>query len=334
MKRGNSSSTRSAMKLLCALLGGILAIMLGITFYFQKTLGPENAPGPDLSAMLDFSGELSFPELPQLPGADDRIGGTGSGLVNILLIGQDRREGESGSRSDSMILCTFNKKTRQLILTSFLRDLYVPIPGNGSNRINAAYSLGGTELLNRTLEENFNLHIDGNVEVDFAQFSQIIDLLGGVEIQLRQDEAELINKETGSSLEAGLRTLDGTQALAYARIRKLDTDGDFSRTNRQRMVMEAIWDAYRGSGVTTLLKLLRNVLPMVDTDMGTGEILSCAVSVFPYLSDVEIVSQRIPADSQYSDQFIDGMSVLVADMDAARDTLRSTLTGKTEESIQ
>lgn len=324
------------MKLLCILLGIILAAMMGTTFYLQITLGPTNAPGPDLSQLLElpqFDGSL-LSGLQQLAGSDGSIGGTGSGLVNVLLIGQDRREGEAGSRSDSMILCTFNKRNKQLILTSFLRDLYVPIPGKGSNRINAAYSLGGTKLLNQTLEENFDLHIDGNVEVDFSQFSQIVDLLGGVEIQLRQDEANLINKETGSTLEAGLRTLDGMQALAYARIRKLDADGDFSRTNRQRRVMEAIWDSYRGASLSTLMQLLSNVLPMVDTDMSAGEILSCAISVFPNLSDIEIVSQRIPADGQYRDQSIDGMSVLVADMEAARETLRTTLTGIKPESAQ
>ena len=330
MKRKERDTlARSAMKLLCTLLGLVLAVMLGATAIFQHLLDQINYVDPVLleeqSALSVFSA-IDLSDFRPDSGSD-RIGGTGSGILNILLIGQDRREGENQARSDSMILCTFNKETRQIILTSFLRDLYVDIPGYHANRINAAYAEGGMSLLNETLEENFGLHIDGNVEVDFTQFSGIVDLLGGVEIELRQDEADVINQETGSSLSEGTQTLDGFQALTYARIRSLDADGDFSRTNRQRKVMLALVESYKNIRLTDMVPMLTEILPMITTDMNHGQILMCALEVLPHLPGAQIVSQRIPADGTYTNQTIDGMAVLVADMDAARQTLQQTLLG-------
>ena len=210
-------------------------------------------------------------------------------------------------------------------MTSFLRDLYVPIPGHRSNRINAAYSEGGTALLDDTLRENFGLHIDGNIEVDFSQFAQIIDLLGGVELELRKDEAAEINKETGSSLTAGTQTLNGEQALTYSRIRKLDADGDFTRTSRQRKVMNALLSQYRTIKWKDLLPLIDQLLPLISTDMNYGKLVLLAMEVVPKLSDAQVTNQRIPADGTFTDEKIDGMAVLSADLEANRQLLRQTL---------
>jgi LCP family protein required for cell wall assembly len=244
-----------------------------------------------------------------------------------LLIGQDRRPGETRARSDSMILCTVNKNTKSIVLTSFLRDLYVQIPGYGNNRINASYAWGGMELLNETLEQNFGIHVDGNVEVDFNQFADIVDLLGGVPMELRNDEAAYINGDTQSNLSGGYQTLNGKQALSYSRIRNLDADGDLSRSNRQRKVLDAMFSQVKNAGLVKLLSLLDEILPMVTTDMGNGEILGYAAKVFPMFSGASMTSQRIPADGAYKLAMIDGMSVLVADMDKTRTLLQETLGG-------
>ena len=224
-----------------------------------------------------------------------------------------------------MILCTYHRKTGNVTMTSFLRDLYVPIPGHHSNRINAAYSEGGAALLDDTLRENFSLHIDGNIEVDFSQFAQIIDLLGGVELELREDEAAEINKETGSELAAGTQVLNGEQALTYARIRKLDADGDFSRTSRQRKVMNALVSRYRNMQWKELLPLMDQLLPLISTDMNYGKLVLLAMEIMPKLSGAQITSQRIPPDGTFSDEKIDGMAVLSADLEANRQLLRDTL---------
>lgn len=324
-RKQHDTLARSAMKLLCFLLALILVFLLGATALFQQVLGKIHYTQPTADLGTRLTGLLTNLKSDGFGTSSDLIGGTGSGIVNILLIGQDRREGESGSRSDSMILCTYHRKSGNVTMTSFLRDLYVPIPGHHSNRINAAYSEGGVELLNDTLRQNFDLHIDGNIEVDFSQFSQIIDLLGGVEIELREDEAAEINKETGSALSAGSQLLNGEQALTYARIRKLDADGDFSRTSRQRKVVSALLNRYRDIKWRDLLPLMDQLLPMISTDMNYGKLVLLAMEILPKLSDAQITNQRIPADGTFTDEKIDGMAVLCADLQANRDFLRSTL---------
>ena len=322
MKRKDSLS-RKAMKLLCALLGLVLVFLLGATLLFRSYLEQINYT----PVKQDNSIQAVFSQLSFSGSGSGRIGGANSGLTNILLIGQDAREGESQSqaRSDSMILCTYNKNTKQLTMTSFLRVLYFHIPGHGSNRINAAYAYGGADLLKKTIDENFNIAIDGYMEVDFSHFSDIIDSMGGVEIQLRQDEAEVINQQTGSSLNEGTHVLDGFQALTYSRIRSLDLDGDFSRTSRQRKVINALADSLRGSSIKELAPVISKILPMITTDLSRGQLLLYAVDILPHLSQMDIRSQSIPAAGTFTAQIIDGMAVLEADMAAQNQYLQNTL---------
>ena len=325
MKRKDSLA-RKGMKLLCTLLGLVFIFMLGGTLFARQYLDQiqYHPPQPsESSSVLEvFSGiSLGFSD-------NDGIGGPRSGLLNILLIGQDAREGDTHARSDSMILCTYNKATRELTMTSFLRDLYVPIPGYGSNRINASYAFGGAPLLKKTIAQNFNIAIDGCIEVDFEHFSGIIDQLGGVTIELRQDEAEVINRQTGSALTEGMQQLDGFQALTYSRIRSLDLDGDFSRTDRQRKILNALVDSLRKTSVKELTPVIGKILPMLTTDLNRGQLFLYALEILPHLSEIDIHSQKIPVDGTFTDQSIDGMSVLVADMDAQRQHLRNTLLGE------
>lgn len=330
MKRNQRDNlSRRAMKLLCCLLGLVLIALLAGTVALEAILAPVQYvdPGPEadvstLSLLSPVNLSVSLSSSPS-----KKIGGPDSGILNILLVGQDRREGLEGSRSDSMVLCTFNKNTRQLILTSFLRDLYVEIPGYSPNRINAAYAYGGIQLLRQTLSHNFGLYIDGTVEVDFSQFADVIDLLGGVEIELRRDEADEINQVIGSSLAEGAQLLTGEQALTYSRIRNLDIDGDFSRTGRQRKVLSALLNAYRNIQLKDVVPLAAKILPLITTDMNNGQILVCALEVLPYLSKAEVLSQHIPAEGTYTDRIINDMSVLQADPAALRQILEDTLLG-------
>lgn len=331
MKRKRTfSAARALLQLVCVMLGLVLAAMIGFTAIFQYLIGqiqytqPEAAPSFSLEAdslraeAMDFldPSDVDWAQLSSDLTEKDRS------TVNILLVGQDRREEERSTRADSILLCTFNKSQRTVTMTSFLRDLYVPIPGHGKDRINSAYAYGGISLLKKTLSDNFDIHIHGAIEVDFAQFSTVIDALGGVEIQLRQDEADLINRETGSSLTEGSQLLTGTQALAYSRIRSLDRDGDFSRTDRQRKVMGALVDAYRDAGLSTILSTMKTVLPLISTDMSEPKLLMLALELFPLLQEVQITSRHIPAEGTYTDKTINGMAVLEADMEAARKLLR------------
>ena len=241
---------------------------------------------------------------------------------HILLVGVDRRPGERNARSDSMILCSFCPDKKEMVMTSILRDLYVAIPGYGCNRLNAAYAFGGTALLKKTLQKNLGLQPEGVFEVDFSQFPQIIDALGGVSIQLRADEAQAVNTATNGCLTEGLHTLNGEQALAYVRIRDLDPDGDFSRTSRQRKLLQSLLQAQRQASLPTLLSVMNQALPMLSTDMGTGQIVQLAMDLFPMLSGCSMTSRCIPEEGTYRYKTIDKMCVLVADLPEARKNLR------------
>jgi len=244
-------------------------------------------------------------------------------VVNILLIGQDRREGESRARSDSMILATINKKKNTIQLTSFMRDLYVQIPGYSDNRINAAYAFGGMELLNATIETNFGISIDGNIEVDFAGFKTCIDKISGIDLELNAEEVTYLNTNNSWSLTEGMNHLNGEQALAYSRIRYIG-NSDYERTERQRKVLMTAFSKMKSEDLGTILNLIDEAFPLLTTDITHGELLGYAVNVVS-MGVEEIESYRIPVDGTYQAAVIRKMQVLVPDLEANRQFLKETL---------
>lgn len=255
-------------------------------------------------------------------------------VVNILLIGQDRREGESRQRSDSMILATLNKKNSSISLTSFMRDLYVQIPGYSDNRINAAYAFGGMELLDSTIETNFGVHIDGNVEVDFSGFQILIDKLGGIDMELNQAEADYIcgrnsnvlypqENRSDWNLTAGMNHLTGEQALIHARNRSIG-NSDYARTERQRSVLTAAFDKMKSSDPATIVTLINEALPLLTTDLDSQTILGYAMEIVKMgIGDVQ--SYRVPIDGAYTPAVIRQMQVLVPDLQKNQEYLKETL---------
>ena len=322
---------RTALIVLCVLLAVILLVLVMATAALEMTWGKINRfsdqeqtlSQAEKDALLGESGDLDV-SWGTISG--DKIGAQ-EDVVNILLIGQDRREGESRSRSDAMILCTFNKKNNTVTFTSFLRDLYVQIPGYSDNRLNVAYPLEGMSLLDETLEVNFGIHVDANVEVDFTEFQQVVDAVGGVDIYLTAEEAEHLTLTYGfTDLYEGMNHLDGERALAYSRIRVLDSD--FGRTNRQRTVLSAMFDSCRDLSLGGLLSLAGEVFPMVTTDMSNGEIIRYATDLFPMLANATVQTQSVPGDGMYYDTYIDDMAVLVPDLGAISEMLKETLLGQ------
>ena len=221
----------------------------------------------------------------------------GDHIINIVLVGQDRRPGQGRQRSDTMILLTFNKSQNTITLTSFMRDMYVQIPGYKNHKMNAAYAWGGFKLLNNTLKQNFGVFVDGDVEVDFDGFTEIIDMLGGVEITLTQAEAKYINEGHGMNLSAGTQFLDGYTALQYARIRYIDSD--YRRAERQRTVILSILNRYKSKSVDEMLAIMNQMLPMVTTNMSNAEILKLAGELLPMLATAKINTLRIPVDGTF-----------------------------------
>lgn len=248
--------------------------------------------------------------------------------INILLIGLDRRPGLAGCRSDTVILCSCDPVSGKLDLVSFLRDLYLPVPDHGSDRLNAAYAYGGRELLKQTLAGNFGVTVDGCVEVDFGQFSRIVDALGGVRLRLREDEAASIRSQvSGSTVTGGEQLLTGEEALCYSRIRELDPDGDQSRTRRQRSLLLGIIDTWKDADLGEMVKAMREVMPMVSTDLRPLEIMDWIFTAAPKRAALVTRSLQIPAPGTVWDETVRGMAVLVCDMDANRRLLQDWLNG-------
>ena len=254
---------------------------------------------------VDSSGDSSEPSVsepaepstePTQPPATEPPTSMGD-IVNILLIGQDRRPGENRARSDSMILVTFNKTTREITLTSFLRDAYVQIPGYKPHKLCHAFQYGGMSLLNKTLDVNFGVKVDGDICVDFSQFEQIIDYLGGVDIKLTEKEADFMNSEYGLSVEPGLRRLTGKEALVYSRLRKIDTD--YRRAGRQRKVLLSLVERYKSLTVDEMLDMLEAVLPMISTNIPKEDVVPLAMELFPMLASCEFKNQQIPAEGTF-----------------------------------
>ena len=236
-------------------------------------------------------------------------------LLNILLVGQDRRPGEGRQRSDTMILCSVNAETKKISMISFLRDLYVQIPGYTDNRMNAAYVFGGFPLLKDTLKKNFGITVDGCFEVDFNGFTALVDSIDGIDMTLTAAEARVVG---GGTVE-GDNHLNGELALRYARIRKIDSD--FQRTNRQRKVLMACYEKVKRRPMKDLIGLLDQALPYLTTDLTNSQIYTIAGKLFSLFSNAKIETYHIPPDGTYTNLYIRGMAILYPDLKAIRDIL-------------
>lgn len=242
-------------------------------------------------------------------------------VSNILLIGQDRREGQGRQRSDSMIICSLNKKTNKIILTSVMRDMYVPIPGYSDNRINAAYQFGGMELLDRVMEESLGVHIDANVEVDFEGFINCMAEVGNIDMQLNEEEAKYLNDANGWNLQAGYNSLTPEQALAFSRVRYVG-HSDWERTDRQRRVIISAFNNVKGLSIPELISLTDRIFPNVTTDMTNSKILGYVYTVVTNKMTT-IDSNRLPAEGTYTCETLrKGMEVLVPDLKANAECLK------------
>ena len=243
--------------------------------------------------------------------------------INFLLVGRDwHGEGENG-RSDTMILCSVDTGAKTVKMVSFLRDIYLKIPGHGSSRLNAAYSWGGAELLKETLKENFDVDVDVTLEIDFEGFKGLIDTLGGVDVALTESETKYLNNHYGWELTGGMTHMDGEIALGYSRIRYLDSD--FVRTERQRNVLTALLEKYRSASFATVLTVTDAFLDESTSDHTDEELLAYALELYSTLSEAELTTHRVPADGTYTYETIRGMSVIEVDFEENRELLKDLL---------
>ena len=239
----------------------------------------------------------------------------GSNITNILLVGQDREKGDKAEmRSDAMIICSINSKTKEITLCSLMRDMYVPVPDLGYGMLNHTYMIGGFDLLEKTIESNFGIPIDGNIEVDFQRFMQLIDIMGGVNVNITAEEAAYINKRYSSwNLKAGENRLTAEQALYYCRIRE-NIGGDWGRTDRQRKVIMSAFNQLKSSGAKTLLNFAHDAMPALTTNLTNTKIIKYAYALASYSMDSSH-SYRIPEEGTYTQEVREEtLHVLIPDL--------------------
>ncbi|MDD6208593.1 MAG: LCP family protein [Clostridiales bacterium] len=234
-------------------------------------------------------------------------------VINILLIGEESiHDGDGNGRSDSMMIATINCEQKTLKLTSLMRDIYVDIPGYGKNKLNAAFHNGGGFLTMDTIEQNFDVDLDGYVRVDFDAFETIVDKLGGVEIELTSSEAYYLNRTNyisdpaSRNVREGSQVLNGSQALGYCRVRyQTASDGehdDFGRTYRQRTVLKAIFDKYKTKNPVEMVSIGTDLLPYVTTNLTKSQLISYLTTAASF-GTMELETLRIPVDgSHYGDK--------------------------------
>lgn len=240
-------------------------------------------------------------------------------IYNVLLIGVDE-EDNGNSRSDTMMLLTINKKKEQFQLTSFMRDLWVEIPGHESGRLNSAYTIGGADLLLKTISHNFDIQIDNYLLVDFKMFKKLIDGVGGVTVDITESEAKFINSTTHATVKPGTNTLNGDYALIYCRIRKLDSD--FMRTQRQRKVISSLFEQIKNTNIFELARISSDILPLITTDISPLKMtfkLFSATGTLTYSTE----QIRLPSDGTYKNKTINSQAVLVPDIEENIDILHN-----------
>lgn len=235
-----------------------------------------------------------------------------SKILNVMLFGEDNHSKGSTGRSDSMIMASIDNRTKTIKLTSFQRDTYVYIPGHGYNKINASYSLGGASLSIRTIEANFGIKVDRYAVVDFKSFKKIIDVLGGLTIELSADECAYINYQMYINNQTddphvleevdGEVTLTGQQALWYARDRGYDgvqSGDDWDRTERQRKLLSTVFESMRTASLTQLVGIVSEVGPLVTTNLKKDEITGLVSHALSYLK-YDVKQYYVPQEGVWS----------------------------------
>ena len=233
-------------------------------------------------------------------------------IVNILVVGQAARDGESGKMADTTMLVSINTYTEEVTVFSILRDSLVNLPAykglkGGKNKFTMCYALGyqqnGTagamEMTNICLKDNFGIEVDYNVEVSFDGFIRMIDYLNGVELELTEAEANYLNKDTlyvQRTIEPGVQVLQGMEALSYARMRKAAGDGesDIKRTERQRKLVASLLEKFRYMSLSELNGWIDELLPMVTTTMTPSGVTKLAAKILPMVRNLKMRGETIP----------------------------------------
>lgn len=239
-----------------------------------------------------------------------------SKVLNVMLFGEDNAKGAEFGRSDSMIMLSIDNRHKKLKMTSFQRDSYVYVDGYGYDKLTNAYAYGGPKLTIQTIESNFGVKVDRYAVVDYASFIDIIDVLGGIDLELNQDEIDYINYQLYKNKQSNTRTtitdapgivhLTGQEALWYARNRGLDSSeeeigiagDDWDRTSRQRKLLETLFNDMKEPDLTQIISIVGKVGPLVTTNLKKDEITTLVSHSLTYLT-YSVEQYTVPQEGQW-----------------------------------
>ena len=273
-KKKKWSTTKKVVLSLLAVLVILVGTVLGFYQHVKNKIYIEKEPSISKS-------DTEFQEV--------------KGITNVLLIGVDARDLDEPCRSDSMIIATIDNNNKKVKLTSLFRDTLVDIPGHGEAKLNSAYMLGGPELLLETVKETYNVSIDKYIIINFWGFETIVDYIGGIEVDVKDYQLEELNKYIGESTggndcpveKAGIQTLNGKQALSYARIR-YNVGDEYERTDRQREVIFKVIEKLQNTKPSKYLGIMNTMLEYIRTNIDPLEALNMAYTIYKFPSlDVE-----------------------------------------------
>ena len=265
----------------------------------------------------------------------------GREVINIALFGGDSRKEGDVVHSDAIMVLSIDKAHKKVKLSSIMRDTYVDIHKHDKTKLNHAYAYGGPELAIRTINENFNLNIRDYAFVDFYSFEKLVDAVGGIDIDIKYIEIKEINrcieeiaelKKTKPILikNSGMNHLNGEQAVAYSRIRKVG-GGDFERTERQRRVINELFEKGKNVDITKYPEILDSILPYVETSLSKTEIMKLGTYVLT--NNIQSIEQnRFPTDEHSEGQFIGDIWYLVTDLDETEKEIHDFIYENMEES--
>jgi LCP family protein required for cell wall assembly len=295
-------------KIILGIISLILILLVTSSTYIYTTLNKINTVKLDTSNLEinpNFVNEVNAKE-----------------IRNIAILGIDSMDGEIG-RSDSILILTIDQNHNKLKISSIIRDSYVEIPGrDGKDKINHAYAFGsvdGTEnggptLAIKTLNKNFNLNIHDFISVNFSSLPKLIDSIGGIDVNITDEELKFINNSSTSNLSSsGIQKLDGAETLAYSRIR-YTSGGDFERSHRHRTVLTALFNKLKSTSSTSYPDFLNELLPLINTNLTSTDIISLAMKMNS-LSSQELGQDRFPRDNFGKGQMINGVYYYVFDIE-------------------
>ena len=332
--------------LVVLIIAAVLLYCIVIMPYYSDRIDIVSKPQEDIESTVNDTIDIELPDNPDEIPAEDQTKDViyeeeqkEDEIINILLSGVDTRSYDLNSRSDTIILASYNKTQHTVKLVSFMRDSWVYLPERGWSRINAATVYGGTGLLINTINYNFDLDIQNYVQVKFDDFRKIIDIIGGIDVELTQQEINYINRKLHSddrdwsndiTAEPGLVHLNGAQALWHCRNRSIG-NSDYTRTERQREVIGIIIDKILSMSLGEVSSIVFELRNYVNTNIPMQTILELGYDAM-IAGNIEVESSRVPFDGEFWSANKNGASVLELDIDANTALLHEFLGYEVEDS--